>query len=68
MIAAGVVAVLGILGGGWALEKIGHSHTPAGATSIEPAKMDESVPAGGQRPSTDTSPDYDRSDLLLSQG
>ncbi|PYN86332.1 MAG: hypothetical protein DMD87_17985 [Candidatus Rokuibacteriota bacterium] len=68
--------MLAVLGTGWALEKAsGRSHTQ-GATSVSgPARPRGAVttplwrePVDAQPAGTDSSPEYDRSDLALSQG
>ncbi len=68
--------MLVVLGTGWALEKASsNSHTQSGAAVSEPAKASDAVttPVSGepldvQPAATHSSPAYDRSDLILSQG
>jgi len=68
--------MLVVLGAGWALEKASsNSHTQSGAAVSEPAKASEVVttpvsrePLDVQPAATHSSPAYDRSDLILSQG
>lgn len=68
--------MLVVLGTGWALEKASsNSHRQSGAAVNEPAKASDAVttplsrePMEVQPAATDSSPEYDRSDLLLSQG
>ncbi|OLC63566.1 MAG: hypothetical protein AUH76_05965 [Candidatus Rokubacteria bacterium 13_1_40CM_4_67_11] len=65
-----------VLGTGWTLEKASsNSHTQGGAAVSEPAKASDAAaapvsrePLDVQPAATDSSPAYDRSDLLLSQG
>ena len=62
-----VVIMLVVLGTGWALEKaFSGSHPHAGATIGEPKSEGDTVTAPTLP--TDSSPEYDRSDLVLSQG
>jgi hypothetical protein len=68
--AIGVVAMLAVLATGWALEKsYSYSHGRDAAAVMEPAQASAepltSAPVGG--PAT-VEWEYDRSDLLLSQG
>ena len=57
------LVVLLALGTGWVVEKaIRGPHSHDGAATGEPAKLNDSV-----RPAA-TDQDYDRSDLILSQG
>jgi len=68
--------MLVVLGTGWALEKpSSSSRTQGGAAVSDPAKESDAVPTTPSRePSqvhpaaTGSSPEYDRSDLILSQG
>lgn len=68
--------ILVVLGTGWALEKThGNSQRQGGAVVSEPAKASDAVttplsrePLDVQPAATDSSPAYDRSDLILSQG
>ena len=68
--------MLAMLGTGWAVEKASSgSRTQGSAAASGPAKASEPVTTPGTRePSdvrpaaTDSSPEYDRSDLILSQG
>ena len=67
--------ILAVLGTGWALEKTAStSRTHGGAAVGEPAKASDAVtsPVSGEpdeRPAaTDSNQEYDRSDLILSQG
>jgi hypothetical protein len=68
--------MLAVLGTGWALEKASsRSHTQGGAAVSGPAKTRDAVttplarePLDAQPAGTDPSPEYDRSDLILSQG
>jgi len=67
--------ILAVLGTSWALEK-GYSNSPyARGTAIdEPASNDPAAAPLSSQPmdepsaATDAAPEYDRSDLLLSQG
>ena len=79
-IGVGGFIVLAVLGTGWALEKaFSSSHTQGGTAVIEPMKTSDTVTApvtrersdkavGGQPAAAESSPEYDRSDLILSQG
>jgi len=74
-IGIGGFIMLAALGTGWAIEKgSGHSRPDGGAAVTEPTKTGDLVTlpqgpsAGGQAPTSDSSQEYDRSDLLLSQG
>jgi len=79
-IGVGAFIMLAVLGTGWALEKASsNSRTQGGTAVIEPTKTGDTVTApltrapqdesaGGQAATTDSSPEYDRSDLILSQG
>jgi hypothetical protein len=65
--------MLVVLGTGWAVERA--SHTPGAAAVSEPAMARDAVaapvsrePMDVQPVATDSSQEYDRSDLLLSQG
>jgi hypothetical protein len=68
--------VLVVLGTGWALEKASsNAHRKGGAAVSEPAKASDAAttplshePVNAQPPTTHSSPEYDRSDLLLIQG
>jgi hypothetical protein len=68
--------VLTVLGTGWALEKASSSsHRQGGAAVSEPGTASDAVPMPASREpldvqpaATDSSPEYDRSDLILSQG
>jgi hypothetical protein len=72
--------MLAALGTGWALEKaLSHSHPGGRPALVEPAKTSDILTAPvmggpadtgdvGQPATTDSSPEYDRSDLILSQG
>ncbi len=68
--------MLVVLGTGWALEKASsNSHTQSGAAVSEPAKASDAVTTPVSRETLDvqpaatySSPEYDRSDLTLSQG
>ena len=72
--------MLAVLGTGWALERAFiHSYPGEGPALVVPAKMIDTVTApvmgrrpatadGGQPATTESSPEYDRSDLILSQG
>jgi hypothetical protein len=68
--------VLAVLGTGWALEKASSSsHKQGGAAVSEPAKASDAgtapvsqEPMDVQPAATDSSQEYDRSDLILSQG
>ena len=68
--------VLAVLGTAWALEKASsNSHRQGGAAVSEPAKASDPAtaplsrePSDVQPAGTDSSPEYDRSDLILSQG
>ena len=66
---------LAVLGTGWAIENgSGHSRPQGAAMVTEPTKTGDVVTlpqgalAGGQTATSDSSQEYDRSDLLLSQG
>ena len=71
MIGLGVLVTLTVLGSGWALERAAsHSHGP-GSSFLSPAKTGDTPAtpaASSERPAADLGPEYDRSDLLLSQG
>ena len=68
--------MLAVLGTGWALEKASSNSRPKdGAAVSEPAKASDAAPTPASREprdvqpaATDASPEYDRSDLILSQG
>jgi hypothetical protein len=70
------LVILIVLGTGWALEKASsNSHRQGGAAVSEPAKASDAVttpvsrePLDVRPAATDSSQEYDRSDLLLSQG
>lgn len=76
MLGVSVFVVLAVLGTGWALEKASSSsHRQRGSAVSEPAKASDAVtapvsrePLDVQPAATDSSPEYDRSDLILSQG
>ena len=74
MISLSAVVALVSLGTGWALgTTLSNSRTQTGVAVSEPAKASEAVTVSPDRkPSnarpTDSSPEYDRSDLSLSQG
>ena len=67
-------AMLVVLGGGWALEKAhSNSQRQGGAAVVEPANDAATTPLSDeplnvQSAPADSSPEYDRSDLLLIQG
>lgn len=63
-----VFVMLIVLGTGWALEKKASSNSQrqGGAPVTEPAKASE--PSEVTPAATDSNQEYDRSDLLLSQG
>jgi ABC-type oligopeptide transport system substrate-binding subunit len=63
-----VFVMLVVLGTGWALERkaSSNSHRQGGAEVTEPAKSSE--PSDVKPAATDSNQEYDRSDLLLSQG
>jgi hypothetical protein len=66
--AIGIVALIVLaLGTAWALE---HRAGPRGDARPIPAPAGVTAPeqAGGERTAPDPQPEYDRSDLLLSQG
>jgi len=70
-IGIGTLILLGALGTGWTLEKAPNHRRPQGdpavsdsPKAIAPVSVPESAPA----PAPDSSEQYDRSDLLLSQG
>jgi hypothetical protein len=72
-IGIGAFVMLAVLGTGWALEK-GYS-TQRGVAVDEPATEtdainapDSSQPMDERPAANDASPEYDRSDLILSQG
>jgi len=66
--------VLVVLGTGWAIEKASsNSHRQGGAAVSEPAKANDAVTTPLSREPLDVQPaatdsEYDRSDLILSQG
>lgn len=68
--------ILAVLGTGWALEKAASTaRTHGGGAVSEPAKASDAVitpvsgePLDAQPPATDSNQEYDRSDLILSQG
>ena len=70
VIGLSALAVLVVLGTGWAIEKSNHAQAPLSA----PAKAADTVTAPATRQpeiqpaAVDSSEEYDRSDLLLSQG
>lgn len=67
MIGLGALVTLTVLGSALAAS---HSHGPGGR-SLAPAKTSETPAApaaSSERPAADSSPEYDRSDLFLSQG
>lgn len=80
IIGVGAFIMLAVLGAGWALEKASSSsRTHGGAAVVEPTKTGDAVTApltrtpqdesaGGAAATIDSSPEYDRSDLILSQG
>ena len=69
-------AMLVVLSTGWALEKASsNSHRQGGAAVSEPADAGDAAPTPLSREpldvqpaSTDSTQEYDRSDLILSQG
>ena len=67
-----VFVMLVVLGTGWALEKkaSSNSHKQGGAAVTEPAKASEPSDESFEvKPAaTDSNQEYDRSDLVLSQG
>jgi hypothetical protein len=75
-IGVGAFVMLAVLGMGWALEKAhSNSQRQGGAAVSEPAKGSGAVttplerePVDMQPPATDSSQEYDRSDLILTQG
>lgn len=74
MIGLSALVILVVLGTGWALAKASGSHPPRGAVS-EPAKPSDAVTTPSslelrdtQPAATESSQEYDRSDLLLIQG
>jgi hypothetical protein len=70
------LVILMVLGTGWALEKTAsNAHRQGGAAVSEPAKANDAVtgpssqePNDEQPAATDAIQEYDRSDLILSQG
>lgn len=70
------LAVFIVLGTGWALEKAStNPHRQGGAAVNEPTRATDAMPTPLSREprdvrpaTTDSSQEYDRSDLLLSQG
>jgi len=74
MVSLSAFVALVSLGTGWALgTTLGNSRTQTGATVSESAKVSEAVTVSPDRKPlnaqpTDSSPENDRSDLLLSQG
>jgi hypothetical protein len=74
-ISIGVFTLLAVLGASWTIERaFSHSRVGGGATVSEPATAVEPAPVGrepgdasadGERATT---PEYDRSDLLLTFG
>jgi hypothetical protein len=62
-------ATLVVLGTGWTLEKeLSSSHAKSGAPLSEPARASDEDTWDVRSAATDSGPEYDRSDLLLSQG
>jgi len=71
--------MLAVLSTGWALEKaFSNSYPGGGPALVEPAKTNDTMTApvmvgppdaadGGQPATTESSPEYDRSDLILIQ-
>jgi hypothetical protein len=75
--AIGIFTILAVLATGWALEKsYSYSHAKDETAVIEPTKAStelrtsepSAASAGGQPAPADANWEYDRSDLLLSQG
>ena len=75
--AIGIFTVLAVLATGWVLEKsYSYSHAKDEAAVIEPTKASSGLltsepsdaSVGGQPAPVDANWEYDRSDLLLSQG
>ena len=70
------LAILIVLGMGWSLEKAAsNAHRQGGAAASEPGKANDAVtlpnaqePKDEQPAATDAIQEYDRSDLILSQG
>ena len=77
-IGVALFTVLALVGAGWALEKaLNNSHAQGGAAVVEPTRAADTVTAPLMREPSDESVggqtagstlEYDRSDLLLSQG
>ena len=78
-IGIGAFIVLAALGTGWALEKASSNSQARSGAALDPTRAndaetapitrDPADPSVGSRPvTTDSTPEYDRSDLLLSQG
>ena len=68
--------LLAVLGTGWALERASTNARPDGSAAVVgPVNANENdpphaplAPQPADGPAADSSPEYDRSDLLLSQG
>jgi len=73
-IGIGAFIVLAVIGTGWAIDKAATNSQARTGVSVEvttpmdPAMTPFTDESGGARPAADTSPEYDRSDLQLSQG
>jgi len=72
-IGVGAFILLAVIGTGWAVDRAANNTQARSGVSVEamtqtsPVKTSTDESAGA-RPGVDTSPEYDRSDLLLSQG
>ena len=73
-IGIGAFIVLAVIGTGWALDRAANNAKARTEVSVQETTPADLVTtpsadeATGARPTADTSPEYDRSDLLLSQG
>ena len=78
-IGVGAFIMLAVLGTDWALERaFSNSHIQGGAAVSDPAKVGDTMTAplthepsdesDKQSATTESDPEYDRSDLILSQG
>jgi len=64
----GAFILLAVLGTAWALERATSLAPARDGAVIEPAKADELGTTGRPVIAPDQTPEYDRSDLILSQG
>ena len=73
-IGVGAFIVLAVIGTGWAVDKAANNSQVRTGVSVEvttpmdPATTSSRDESAGAGPVGDTSPEYDRSDLFLSQG